>query len=192
MGGGGVWVYVQVGGRWAGIQLVPGQSGVARGGDDPEPGQLWLAAALDGDGALTDTTLPPAAGRGTQAEEYEGHDGEDDPEQTEGDDPAERIPREDGPEGGLIVTQTQHSLRNKLTGSLEKKVLVREVGGLYEDHVEMSADSGLTLAGVVAVLALVGAEHQAAVDPLLQVLLLTEDAGGAALGPIPLISLSQL
>ena len=86
----------------------------------------------------------------------------------------------------------KNQLRKGQNVSLNEKVLVREVGGLYEDHVEMSAHSSLTLAGVVAVLAVVGAEHQAAVDPLIQVLLLSEDAGGAALGPIPLISLSQL
>ena len=44
---GGVRVDVQVGGRWAGLQLVSGQPGVPSGGADPQPGQLGLAAALD-------------------------------------------------------------------------------------------------------------------------------------------------
>ena len=78
----GVRVDVQVGGGRAGLQLVPGQPRVARGGDDSEPGQFWLAAAVDGDRALADTTLPPAAGRGTQTEEYEAHHRQDDTEQT--------------------------------------------------------------------------------------------------------------
>ena len=94
-GAGRLRVDVQVGGGRTGLKLLPGQPGLPRGGDDPQPGQLGLTAALDGDRALADTQLLPAAGGGKQSEEDEADHGHHDAQQTEGDDSSQRILGED-------------------------------------------------------------------------------------------------